>query len=118
MARTIMYRVTMRGKDGKEHFLAVTHAKDSEAFVSYHYDEGRHLEPDYAAIREAIPHQWRKAYDKTPKAWWYPATLHSRLTGQLDGRNACHRTLYGAKGRRIGTIIAIPYLYSRGTTEG
>lgn len=112
IARTVLYHVTFAPHIGpQERFVATVKAvEDNEAIWAYHLVHGKHLVPDYAAIREALPHQHRKAYDRAGR-WWFPVTLHSELSGLPDQRNACSRTLRDAKGRLLGTLYATPYLY-------
>lgn len=123
MPRTILYHVTFAPARSKrllhiwpsERFVACTKAiEDPETVTAYHLDrDGKHLRPDYEAIREAIPYVHRKAYDRANKAWWFPATLHSALSGVLDQKNACSKTLYDRKGKLLGTLYATPYLFDR-----
>lgn len=119
--RTILYQVTFaannRGKylhiQPSESFVACVKAtKDSGTFRAYHLDNGKHMTPDYAAIRNAIPHQHRKAFDRAGP-WFYPMTLHSALSGILDKLNAASLTLTDSRGRLLGTLYATPYLYTR-----
>ena len=115
-ARTVLYHVTFAPKrlrhiGPQKRFVATVKAvEDNEAVWAYHLVHGKHLVPDYAAIREALPHQHRKAYDRAGR-WWFPSTLHSELSGRPDHLNACSRTLRDAKGRLLGTLYATPYLY-------
>ncbi len=123
MPRTILYHVTFAANSKRnmlhimpsERFIAVVKAvEDNEAFRAYHLDgrTGKHLVPDYAAIRNALPHYHRAAYDRV-RNWWYPVTLHSDLSGLLDMKNACNTQLYDRKGRLLGTLYATPYLFDR-----
>ena len=118
MARTILYHVTfapnctkrlMHGAYRENPVATVKAVEDSETFAAYHLDNGKHLVPDYTAIREAIPHQHRKAFDRAGK-WWFPSTLHSALSGILDKLNAASLTLTDSRGRLLGTLYATPYL--------
>lgn len=121
MTRTIMYHVTfaanLKGNylhlRPSESFVACVKAvEDNDTFRAYHLDNGKHLVPDYAAIRDAIPHQHRKAFDRAGN-WWFPLTLHSALSGILDKLNAASLTLHDSKGRLLGTLYATPYLAER-----
>ena len=121
MSRTILYNVTFApARKGNylhlrpsEYFVACVKAvDDSETFRAYHLDNGKHLTPDYAAIRAAIPHYHRKAFDRAGK-WWFPLTLHSALSGIPDAKNSAGLTLHDSKGRILGTLYATPYLYDR-----
>lgn len=122
MARTILYHVTFAANSKRdllhimpsERFIAVVKSvEDNETFRAYHMDkDGAHYVPDYAAIRDALPHYHRKAFDRV-RNWWFPVTLHSALSGILDQKNACNAQMYDAKGRLLGTLYATPYLYDR-----
>ena len=122
MARTILYHVTFAAlpKLNMLHIMpseraiaTVAATENSEAFRACHLDkDGKHLTPDYAAIRAALPHYHRKAFDRVLN-WWFPVTLRSELSGLLDQRNACNAQLHDRKGRLLGTIYATPYLFDR-----
>lgn len=111
MAREILYHVAVY--HGERTFIGTFKAKeDPDTWTAYHLDQGRHMVPDYAAIREALPHYWRKAYDRAG-GFWFPATLHSPLSGLMDPSNAAHMNLLGSRGKHLGTLYATPYLYQR-----
>lgn len=119
--RTVLYNVTFAANNrGKflhirpcESFIACVKAiEDNSTFRAYHLDHGKHLVPDYAAIRAAIPHYHRKAFDRAG-TWFFPITLHSALSGILDKLNAASLTLNDSKGRLLGTLYATPYLFDR-----
>ena len=121
MGRTILYNVTFaHSLKGKylhlrtcEHFVACVNAvEDRDTFHAYHLDNGKHFVPDYAAIRAAVPHYHRKAFDRAGK-WWFPLTLNSALSGAPAAKNAASLTLNDSKGRLLGTLYATPYLYDR-----
>ena len=121
MSRTILYHVTFApNRKGnylhfrpEETFVASVRAiEDSDTFRAYHLDNGKHLVPDYAAIRAAIPHYHRKAFDRAGN-WWFPVTLRSALSGIIDQKNAASLTLTDSKGRLLGTLYATPYLAER-----
>lgn len=121
MPRTILYHVTYapNRKDNRIHlqpparFVACVKAReDNETFRAYHLDNGRHLIPDYAAIRAALPHYHRAAFDRA-RTWWFPLALHSAISGLLDLKNSATKSLYDAKGRLLGTLYATPYLFAR-----
>jgi hypothetical protein len=122
MSRTILYHVTFAANDTKRMLQArncefniatVRGIEDPKTVTAYHMDHitGMHMVPDYAAIRAAIPYNHRKAYDRA-LTWWFPA-INSQLTGIMDRKNACSRTLYDRKGKLLGTLYATPYLYDR-----
>lgn len=121
MPRTILYYVTF-APNRKGNFLHIRPSKSFVAcvkavencntFCAYHLDSGKHIVPDYGAIREAIPQYHRKSFDRAG-AWFFPLTLHSSLSGILDKLNAASFTLHDSKGRLLGTLYATPYLYDR-----
>lgn len=118
MACNILYHVTFAENNSKrklhinpcESFVAVVNAlEDNNTFRAYHLYNGKHYIPDYAAIRAAIPHYHRKAFDRAA-SWFYPLTMHSALSGLLDKLNSCNLTMRDSRGRLLGTIYATPYL--------
>lgn len=120
MTRKVLYHVTVALQSRKryihvqntERFIARVDAlEDNQTFAAYHYDEGRHLVPDYAAIRSALIPQHRKAFDRALK--WFPTTLHSKLSGLLDLKNAMSVTMHTTRGELIGTVYATPFLAER-----
>lgn len=119
---TVYYDVTfMAEKRGKiqlrRTFIACVRAvKDSGALRAYHLLDGEHLVPDYAAIRAALPHYHRKAFDRAGP-WWFPLTLHSALSTQLDWRNAASLALRDSKGRPLGVLFATPYMFDCGAAS-
>jgi hypothetical protein len=121
MARAILYNVTF-ARYRKTNFLHSQHSEfnvatvrslESDAFTSYHFDkeDGKHLEPDYAAIRAALPHQWRKAFDRI-NMWWFPVSLIEPLTASPNNRNWCSATLFDSRGNLIGSLYAVPYVFN------
>lgn len=119
--RTILYHVTFaaslkenyRNLRPYEHRVATVKAiEDCDAFLAYHLYEGKRLVPDYAAIRDAIPHYHRKAFDRAG-TWFFPTTLNSALSGIPDRKNAASLCLRDARGNHLGTLHATPYLFDR-----
>ena len=119
--RTILYHVTFAANlKGNylhlrpyEHQIATVKAiEDCSTFRAYHLDDGKHLVPDYAAIRDAIPHHHRKAFDRAG-TWFFPVTMHSALSSAIDRKNAASLYLSDAKGKPLGTLYATPYLFDR-----
>ena len=116
--RTVLYNVTFAaGLKGNYRHLrpyerqiaTVKAVEDCNAFLSHHLYEGKQLVPDYAAIRDALPHYHRKAFDRA-ETWFFPITLHSALSGIPDPKNAAGLCLRDARGNRLGTLYATPYL--------
>jgi hypothetical protein len=90
--------------------IGVVHSiDDKEAFRAYHLIDGKHLRPDYAAIRQALPHYHRKAFDRAG-GWWFPLTMRQAISHCIIVDNACSLTLTDRRGRLLGTIYAIPYI--------
>lgn len=119
--RTILYHVTfaanLKGnylhlRPYERQIATVKAIEDGTTFRAYHLDDGKHLIPDYAAIRDAIPHYHRKAFDRAGP-WFFPLTLHSALSGILDPMNAASLYLSDARGNPLGTLYATPYLFDR-----
>ena len=60
------------------------------------------VRPDAGAVREALPHYWRKAFDRTAGCFWFP-----------DIGNAPARiTLYDSRGRFLSAVWAAPYSFN------
>lgn len=119
--RTVLYRVTfaasLKGnylhlRPYERQVATVKAIEDCDAFRAYHLYEGKHLVPDYAAIRDAIPHYHRKAFDRAAM-WFFPVTLHSALSGIPDRMNAASLDLSDVRGKPLGTLYATPYLFDR-----
>ena len=92
------------------HVADVAAREDITSFAAYHMgSDGKHYVPDYEAIRAALPHQHRKAFDRIV-SWWFPTTLRSAISTTVEPRNACSAQLYDAKGRLLGTVYAAPFL--------
>lgn len=60
-------------------------------------DSGAIVSPDAAAVRSALPHYWRKAFDRAG-SFWFPK----------DGNGAAHVALHDSRGRYRNTVYAIP----------
>lgn len=118
MSATILYEVELHLNNRKRllHLqpsgrkIAVVHAKESWAFVSRHYIQGQYLEPDYAAIRAALPYRYRAAFDRITR-WWFPASLLKTVSETPDHHNYCRAELWGSRGRYLGCIYATPYVF-------
>ena len=113
----ILYDVTFYANPQKNILHRLQHEKrisvvhsidDTEAFRAYHLIDGKHLRPDYAAIRQALPHYHRKAFDRAVN-WWFPITLRQEVGYAIQCDNACSLTLTDRRGRLLGTIYAAPY---------
>lgn len=74
------------------------------AGYSAHYFEGHGLvNPDYDAVRECLPHYWRKAWDRRNGAWF------TREDGAPEPRKPAYVTLRSARGKTLATIYLQPY---------
>lgn len=69
------------------------------AAFSGHLDpeNGDIVKPDAAAVRSALPHYWRKAFDRAG-SFWFP----------MDGDGTGRITLHDSRGRYCATVYAIP----------
>lgn len=112
---SVLYHVEFSSASGKVTHLATVPAREAPgAFCAYHLAGGRHLVPDYSAIRDALPRYHRAAYDRAMGArngWWYPSGGPQRaITAQRDIRTSCSLPLRDRRGRHLGTVYAIPVL--------
>lgn len=115
--RTILYHVAFAAGPKGNYFYSrpyerqiatVKAIEDCSTSRAYHLYEGKHLIPDYAAIRDAIPHYHRKAFDRAG-TWVFPITLRSALSYEIDRKNAASLRLIDAKGKLLGTLYATPW---------
>lgn len=72
------------------------------AVLAGHVREGELVRPNADEIRECLPHYYRKAFDRSGKAFWF-------TSGDNDGPAYC--TLRDTRGRYLNTIYATPYEY-------
>jgi len=73
-----------------------------------HYFEGHGLvEPDYPAVRECLPHYWRKAWDRHGGVWF---TDEAGVEG--DKRKPASVTLTSSRGKTLATIYLQPYRFT------
>jgi len=116
---TLMYDVTFYRNDESRKLHLFTREKrvavvrgmeDSDTFRAYHLHNGKHYVPDYAAIRAALPHYYRAAFDRAKNRFWYSMTLARELNHVIYRDNACNVQLYTTRGKLIGTVYATPYL--------
>lgn len=104
---TMLYDITLDGR-----YLAVVKAiEDPTTATAYHLWEGKHMRPDYAAIREALPARLRKAYDRS-KPWWFPRGAGETIRAPRENNIHLHAScnLYGSRGKALGRLAATPYL--------
>lgn len=65
-------------------------------------ETGEIVSPDVQAVREALPHYYRKAFDRTGGTFWF----------NKNEREAAYLTLHDARGRYLNTVYAIPYTFN------
>jgi hypothetical protein len=70
--------------------------------VNGHWDDRTReiIVPDTKALRDALPHYWRAAFDRA-QTFWYTR----------DGNNRAYAPLYDTRGRKLVTIYATPYRF-------
>ena len=67
--------------------------------------------PDPDAVRAALPHQWRKAWDRSGGNFWYTRDARFLVGGRTTVGSMPYITLRNARGHHLATIYAIPYRY-------
>ena len=72
-----------------------------EAVCSGHWFDGAVYTPDLDAVRECLPHQWRKAFDRAGGFWF--SKHRPDAPAELILRDASRR--------RIANLIATPKRY-------
>jgi hypothetical protein len=79
--------------------LATVHAVESPGIAGV-YDpvSGKICVPDPDAIRQALPHQWRAAWDRQKLGFWY-----------REQNSMAHKELYRSTGERLATIWVRAY---------
>lgn len=70
-----------------------------------HYVDGVPYQPDRDAVRAALPHYWRKAFDRTNGTWWF---------NKHDATMPATLSFSDRRGRYLNTLYAIPYQFSAG----
>lgn len=71
----------------------------------------RFLQPDKAAVREALPAQWRKAFDRSGGNFWYVKGPNGTEIGETRFTKAPYLNLRDYRGRPLATIYALPYRF-------
>ena len=90
---TILYDVTARGKH-----IAVVGSKEPILSGQYFLEENAHTVPDWDAVKSALPHYWRKAFDRALK--W-----------NVDGTNQAYCSLRDLRGRFLATVNCAGYVF-------
>ena len=89
-----LYRVEANGK-----WIAAVYAVRA-VYAGDWWEEAKDiLTPDRDAVRAALPHYWRKAFDRT--TFWH-----------IDGQKTPYCTLYSTRGRRLATISCVGYVFA------
>lgn len=68
-------------------------------------ERGAVVVPDRQAVRHALPHYYRAAFDRAG-AWWFD---------RHDSFKPAHVTLRNTRGRYLTTVYAIPYTFNPAT---
>jgi|GEM_PF-2591796 len=92
-----LFRVTARGK-----WLASVPSVKPQGIVGSPFPNGDYLAPDREAIRAALPHYWRKAFDRSS------LSQYSRQTCEFGSEGVFYR-LYSSLNRPLVTIYCEPY---------
>ena len=85
--------------------------KSVRATIAGHLDPetGEIVRPDMDAIRDCLPHYYRKAFDRTGKAMWFP-----KEPGAAHPSGSAYVALRDSRGRYLNTIYAIPCQFNAG----
>lgn len=67
--------------------------------------------PDPEAVREALPHYWRRAWDRCSGRFWFARDAKVQCDGHTIG-GAAHLTLRGSRGQTLATLYALPYRFT------
>lgn len=104
MATVALYDVSARGPWTKPHKLACVRAVRANTPYGGNWFPGAQdfLTPDHAAIRAALPHYWRKAFDRA---------THNGMASFSHTRDTLHACidLRDARGRHLTTISCEGY---------
>ena len=65
-------------------------------------ETGALVGPSLEDVREALPHYWRRAFDRHRHVWFQDAP---------DDKVATIR-LYGSRGQVLNVVLAVPYVFS------
>lgn len=60
------------------------------------------VRPDATAVRDALPHYYRKAFDRTGGMFWFSS----------EADKPAHLTLRDRRGRYLNTVYALPYQFA------
>lgn len=95
---TPLFRIELRKPDRNPTYLAVV--KGVQAALVGHWIDGKPYAPDKQAIREALPHYYRKAFDRSNGQFWFTE----------PNNGFAHLSLHPARGRGVlVSIWATPY---------
>lgn len=99
---TMLYELRLSGRN-----VGTVKATPDFLGISGHLntETGEICRPDMAAVRECLPHYYRKAFDREG-AFWYPSTGDTNLLASM--------TLRSSRGHTMATLYASPYYYIGG----
>lgn len=75
--------------------------------ITGHLRNGVLVVPDVDAVRECLPHYYRKAFDRAGQAFWFTSEA-----GKGADNSPAYCTLYSARGRLLNTLYATPYEFN------
>lgn len=76
----------------------------------YHKETGKLLIPHWDSIREALPHYYRKAFDRIERNdFWYSDYLPGS-----EIKKPCYIILRDSKGYELNRVYFMPYYYRDG----
>lgn len=83
----------------------------TEVLMGFHHD-GTLWVPDRSTIREALPHYWRKAWDRGKGRLWYTRAAGAELSDTPVRGLYAHCHLRDTDGYYIATVSFEPYLFT------
>lgn len=97
-----LYNVAFRRPDQKPKRIACVKAVRAVYAGNWFPAVAEIMTPDKQAISEALPHYWRPAFHRATangSLWHTEGTLHASVT------------LYGSRGKTLGTVLCDGYEY-------
>lgn len=89
--------------------IATTHAKPSVTGIGvYSTKLDAVFQPDPEAVREALPHYWRKAFDRAGARFWFYSGAKIR-DDNTEVNGGAYLRLCSTRGRHLVTLYATPY---------
>lgn len=113
-----LWQITTQGAfETKPRKIAVTRSVRAVLTGVYSEAESDIVTPDYAAIREALPHYWRAAWDRRVSFWYLKdAKLYANGAVYPPHGNHAYTDLRNTRGKVIATIRAEAFLFSPNAT--